>query len=40
LATLTRNTVRLAAKRAETLFAAPTKLQLRAFHLLGVSLTA
>jgi len=37
LATLTRNTVRLGAERTETLFAAPTKLQLRAFDLLGVS---
>lgn len=40
LATLTRNTVRLAAQRTTTLFAAPTQLQLRAFDLLAVSLTA
>jgi hypothetical protein len=40
LATLTRNTVRIGAKRTDTLFAAPTKLQHRAFDLLGVSLTA
>ena len=40
LATLTRNTVRLGTDRTDTLFAAPTKLQSRAFNLLGVSLAA
>ncbi len=39
LATLTRNTVRLAAERTETLFTAPTKLQCRAFDLLGIATT-
>lgn len=40
LATLTRNTVRLGADRTDTLFAAPTKMQCRAFNLLGLSLAA
>jgi hypothetical protein len=40
LATLTRNTVRFGAERTDTLFAAPSRLQRRAFDLLGVSLTA
>jgi len=40
LATLTRNTVRLGTDRTDTLFAAPTKLQARAFSLLDISLPA
>jgi hypothetical protein len=38
LATLTRNVVRLTDKRDHVLLAAPTKVQRRAFDLLGVSL--
>jgi hypothetical protein len=38
LATLTRNTVRFGAEQTETLLVAPTKLQHRAFDLLGVSI--
>jgi DDE family transposase len=40
LATLTRNIVRLGGSRLDTLLAAPTKVQRRAFDLLGVSLLA
>ncbi len=40
LATLTRNLVRLADERDHVLLAAPTKVQRRAFDLLGVSLVA
>lgn len=40
LATLTRNIVRLADQREHVLFAAPTKVQRRAFDLLGASLAA
>lgn len=40
LATLTRNVVRLADERVRVLLAAPTKVQRRAFDLLGVSLAA
>ena len=40
LATLTRNVVRLADQRGRVLLAAPTKVQRRAFDLLGVSLAA
>jgi hypothetical protein len=37
LATLTRNLLRLAAERQDIVFAAPTRLQRRALHLLGVT---
>jgi hypothetical protein len=40
LATLTRNTVRHGAERTETLLATPSKLQRRAFDLLGISRAA
>jgi hypothetical protein len=40
LATLTRNLVRLADQRDHVLFTTPTKVQRRAFDLLGVSLAA
>ena len=40
LATLTRNVVRLAGGHDRVLLAAPTKVQRRAFDLLGVSLIA
>lgn len=40
LATLTRNVVQLGKHRLNILLAAPTKVQHRAFELLGVALTA
>ena len=40
LATLTRNVVELGKHRLNILLAAPTKVQHRAFELLGVALTA
>jgi Transposase DDE domain len=40
LATMTRNAVRLGRDRLDIVLATPTKVQRRAFHLLGVSLAA
>jgi hypothetical protein len=40
LATITRNTVRLGRDRIDVLLATPTKIQRRAFELLGVPLVA